>query len=216
MPTINLIASHRAEKKRIERLTRQLFFGLAASAGLFVSTGLYLTAARVQRAADLRDAEAHLQMLQPKLDRIAQVEKDKGILQPKVETLQTAKLNTLRWKAVFQVVSQSLPPDTYLNNLSATGTDDSTSIKLNGLTATQTLVGETMTRLNTNPLFDKIDLAFTQSSPVSSVDPTPRVTFEIGAHLRSLMPPKKDEKDDKNADAAKKTAQAGQRGANNG
>jgi Tfp pilus assembly protein PilN len=191
MPNINLIAARREEKKRLERLTRQLFFGLAGSVGVLALLGLYLTAQEFAINGEKREAEARMQTLQPKLDRIAQIEKDQQDLKPKVETLQDAKAATLRWRAVLQAVSQSVPAETWLSGLNTNGNAEDTTINLAGMTATQTLVGETMTRLGVHPLFDRIELKFTQTAPVTATDPTQRVAFEIAAHLRSL---KKEEK----------------------
>lgn len=203
MPNINLIAARREEKKRLERVTRQLFFGFAASLGIVFLLGTYLAARRLALGSDLADANAQLMKLQPTLDRIAEVEKQTGELKPKVETLQTAKLETLRWRSLFTVVSQSIPSNAWITSLSSTG-GDTGSIVLNGTANSQTLVGDTMTRLGSHPVFDKIDLAFTQSSGDTKTTVQP-VTFQINAHLRSTAPPK----DDSKKDATKKGAATG-------
>lgn len=191
MPNINLIAVRREEKKRLERMTRQLFFGLSGAIGLFAVLTLYLGARQLQVRSELADANEKMQKLQPVLDRIAQIEKDTSELSPKVETLESAKLNTLRWRAVLQVVSQSIPENTWLAGLSTAGTSEDTSINLAGMTSSQTMVGDTMTRLGTHPLFDKVDLKFTQTEAGAKPDdPIQRVRFEILAHLRSNEPAK--------------------------
>ncbi|MES2461951.1 MAG: PilN domain-containing protein [Armatimonadota bacterium] len=192
MPNINLIAARREEKKKLERVTRQLFFGFAASVGVTVLLGTYLTAARFSLNADLNDANAKMQKLQPTLDRIAEVEKQTNELKPKVETLQTAKLETLRWRSLFTVVSQSIPNSTWITSLSSTG-GDAGSITLNGTASSQTLVGDTMSRLGSHPVFDKIDLGFTQSSG-NPTDLVQSVTFQINAHLRPTVEKKDDTK----------------------
>jgi Tfp pilus assembly protein PilN len=194
MPNINLIAVRREEKKRLERLTRQLFFGLAGSVGVFVLLVLYLGAKRLTMMSDLREAEARMQSLQPKLDRIAQLEKDQDTIRPKVDTLQTAKTDTTRWRAVLQVISQSIPGDTWLSGLSTNVSGEDTTLSLSGTSASQSLVGETMTRIGSHPLFDRVDLRYTQAAPPTPGDPIIRVNFDIGAHLRSQAPPPADDK----------------------
>lgn len=186
MPNINLIAARREEKKKLERLTRQLFFGLAGSVGILVALGLFLTARELTMSNELSEAEARMATLQPKLDRIAQIEKDQTILQPKVQTLQDAKSETLRWRAVLQAVSQSIPGDTWLSGLSTAGNSEDTTINLAGISASQSMVGETMLRLSVHPLFDRVELKYTTTAPVTAQDPVQRVSFEIGAHLRGM------------------------------
>ena len=195
MPNVNLIAERREEKKKLERTTRQLFLGCAAAAGILITTVLYTGGRQLGLHSELASANARMQTLQPALDRIKAIEKDTTELTPKVETLQSAKIDTLRWRAIFQVVSESVAPTTSLSNLSATGKDDDTFLHLSGLTATQTAVGTTMTSLNNHPLFDRVDLKFTQSTQPTLTDPNPRVSFEIEAHLRYIGPPKSDKKD---------------------
>ncbi len=196
MPNINLIAARREEKKRLERITRQLFFGFAASVGVLIVLGTVLTARRLSLSSDLADANTQMLKLQPTLDRIAEVEKQTKELKPKVETLQTAKLETLRWRSLFTVVSQSIPNSTWITSLSSTGGDGG-MITLNGTANSQTLVGDTMTRLGTHPIFDKIDLGFTQSNGKPE-DLAQAVTFQINAHLRPAV----EKKDDKQKDGA--------------
>ena len=197
MPNINLIAERREEKKRWERITRQLFFGLAASVTAFVLMTLFMTAERLNRGSVLNETEAKMQKLQPKLEQIARIKKETGELTPKVETLQAARTNTQRWRAVMQVVSQAVPENTWLSGMSATGVGgDDTTINLVGITNTQTHVGETMTNLGSHPLFDRVELRYTQASVPAGGPPGDttgqRVQFEIGAHLRGA--PKKEEK----------------------
>ncbi len=204
MPNVNLIAERREEKKKLERTTRQLFFGCVAAAALFTCTVVYTGGRQLALRGELADANAKMQKLQPALDRIKQVEAETAIMTPKVETLQTAKLDTLRWRSIFQVVSEAVPPSTWLSNLSTTTTTDDTVLQLSGMATTQAAVGETMTHLNAHPLFDKVDLKFTQAQPITPLDPTQRVQFNIEARLRYIGPPKDDKKDKDNASGANK------------
>ena len=204
MPNINLIAARREEKKRLERTTRQLFFGFAASVGVMFLLGTYLGARRLALGADLADATAKMQKLQPTLDRIAEVEKQTGELKPKVDTLQTAKMETLRWRSLFTVISQSITESAWITSLASSGGDAGT-LTLNGTASSQTLVGSTMTRLGTHPVFDKVDLGFTQSGGNPN-DKVQSVTFQINAHLRPSIEKKDDTK--KKTGAPNQTASA--------
>lgn len=187
MPNINLIAARREEKKKLERITRQLFFGMAASVGLFILLATYLGAERLKLDSDLADAQEKMQKLQPTLDRISEIQKQTASLKPKVDQLEKAKTETMRWRALFTVVSQSIPDQAWVQTLSSTG-GDAGVITLTGVASSQSIVGDTMTRLGSHPLFDHIDLDHTQAT-ATNVDGTVRqVGFQIAAHLRPPAP----------------------------
>lgn len=207
MPNINLISARRAEKKKVELWTRQLFFGLSGSVGAFILLVSYLGVQRLSMAGELAQANELLRSLKPKKDRVQELKRDKEDLAPKVETLQKAKLDTLRWKALLQVVSQSIPPDTWLSSITASGTDTATVLRLNGFTATQTSAAQTVLNLQTHPLFEKVDIGFTNQVPGNPGDPTPRVNFEIDTTLKGSTPPKDDKKPGGTINAEKRQAE---------
>ena len=190
MPNVNLIAARRSEKKRLERTARHLFLGLTAEAAVLALLGGFLGIQQMSLRTAMTDADARLSQLQPTMDRIAQIERDTAELIPKVETLQQARTDTLRWRAMLQIVSQSVPQSVWLSGITAQTAGADATITIAGVAGSQTLVGETMTRLGSYPVFDRVDLRFTQmSAPQAGVsDSAQRVAFEIGAHLRSTAP----------------------------
>ncbi|GAB4458774.1 MAG: hypothetical protein OHK0029_20420 [Armatimonadaceae bacterium] len=194
MPNINLIAARRAEKKRLEQLTRQLFFGLSASVALFVGIVMYIGYQQVTMQGQLREAEEAMRRLQPKLDRIAEIETSIQDVAPRVDTLQKAKMDTLRWRALLQVVSQSIPNETYLTAITASGGEGATALRLSGYSTNQSLVGETILRLQTHPLFEKVDLDFTNTTPTNS-GRAPLVNFGISTTLRNATTGPEQKKD---------------------
>jgi Tfp pilus assembly protein PilN len=187
MPNLNLIAARREEKKRLERNTRRLFLGLVGTVASVLVLVSALGAQRLTLKAEQVQAEAKLEKLKPILDEISRIEKESAELKPKVETLQTAKADTLRWRAMYQVVSQSVPPSTWLAGMSSAAANGETILTLTGVAPSQTLVGECMTRLGRYPLFDKVELRFTQTAG-SPEDPVQRINFEIGARLTPTAP----------------------------
>jgi Tfp pilus assembly protein PilN len=210
MPNINLIAARRAEKKRLELLTRQLFFGLAGSLVVLLGVSSYVTFQQLSMQNELREAEEKMRILQPKLDRIAEIEDSIADVQPRVSTLKQAKVNTLRWRAVLQVISQSIPQSTWLTAVTASGSEGATSLRLSGYSDSQTLVGETMLRLQVHPLFQKVELDFTRSTPIPGANMSSkraeRINFGIVASLRNLAPMEDSQKkdDDKSINAEKR------------
>jgi Tfp pilus assembly protein PilN len=210
MPNVNLIAAHRDERKKIERIAGQLFIALGTSVGIFVLLGFYLAARHLSLNADMAAAEARMQKLRPILSEINRIDSERSSLLPKVETLENAKIDTLRWRAVFQLVAQSTPSDTWLSQLSSTEGEEP-KITLTGLTSSQTQVGQLMTNLQAHPLFAKVDLSYNQTLPPSPNDNVQRVQFEVVTILRSLRP--KEAPKDGTAPGSK-TAQAAQAGGN--
>jgi hypothetical protein len=69
------------------------------------------------------------------------------------------------------------------------GREDAQTVRLNGVTETQSLVGETMLRLNATKLYQSVDLHFTQSGKLGERD---TVEFEVAAHLPPAEKPKND------------------------
>ena len=187
MPNLNLIAARREEKKRLERMTRRLFLGMVGTVTSVLVLVSALGAQRLTLKSELAQANVKLAKLQPVLDEISRIEKEAAELKPKVETLQTAKADTLRWRALYQVVSQSVPASAWLSAMSSTAQNGETTLTLTGIAPSQTLVGECMTRLGQYPLFDKVELRFTQTAGAPE-DPVQRVNFEIGAHLTPTAP----------------------------
>ncbi|HVK04944.1 MAG TPA: PilN domain-containing protein [Armatimonadaceae bacterium] len=186
MPNINLISARREEKKRLETLTRQLFTGVAASAALLMLTGLYLGGRTLTLNGELASLNAEMLRLQPTLDRIAEVETETASLTPKVDTLEGARLSTLRWPTLFMAISQSLPSGTWLSNLTSTGGAEDTNLTLTGMTSSQTLVGQTMSQIQLHPIFGKADLTFSNTTNANTDDKVQRVQFEIKAQVRPV------------------------------
>jgi Tfp pilus assembly protein PilN len=160
---------------------------------------------------DLSRTKTRVAELQPTLEHIEEIKAETALLQPKISTLRTARADTLRWRALLQIVSQSIPSNAWLSGIaattpSATGTPDPNAdpsaaappavIAISGTAGSQTLVGETMSRLGSYPVFGQVDLRFTQidaatggAASADGVKSTPaRVKFEIGAQLKSSAP----------------------------
>jgi Tfp pilus assembly protein PilN len=209
MPNINLIAARREEKKKIERLTRQLFMGLVGTVGVLVLVMLYVTTRQFAARAALHDAEVKWEQVKPKLARIEELKKEKDSLAPKVKTLQEAKVETRRWRAVMLAVSQAIPQEAWISGLATAGGGQDMVINLTGVASSQSVVGETMTRIGQQPIFDGVELRITQVVPPPPGDNTKRFSFDIGAHLKpaAAEPEKKD---------STQKADAGTTGANGG
>lgn len=210
MPNVNLIAARRAEKKRLQNNTRRLFLGLAVEAVAVAALGTTLAIQQIEMAAALSSADARVARLQPALRQIEDIKAETAGLQPRIDTLRTARADTLRWRALLQIVSQSIPNDAWLSSITAaapvvTGPADPNAdpaaaappavVTISGTAGSQSLVGETMSRLGAYPVFGQVDLRFTQldapqqqGSVNAAAASSTRVKFEIGAQLKSSAP----------------------------
>jgi Tfp pilus assembly protein PilN len=190
MPSINMIAPRRAEKRRLERDMRrlaavillELVFG--ACLGGWFCTKLWTTSNR------LAEINTQLNKLQPKVEEIESNEAATAALKPKLDLLNQAKARTMRWYTTLDKLTMSMPSETYLTRIStvkSTPEDTAVNVNLNGVAPSQSRVGEAMIRLQNVPDFQTVDLHFTQKTTVGDL---PAVEFEIGAAMKPVDQPK--------------------------
>src|SRR5262249_35993865 len=83
---------------------------------------------------------------------------------------------------------RTVPRRAWLTSLSVDGgRDENQTVRLNGITDSQSTVGETMLRLNTTKLYQAVDLHFTQAGKFGGHD---TYEFEVAAHLPPVHKPK--------------------------
>lgn len=185
MANINLISSRRAERVRLARIAR----GLAVATIVVLTMGMgsagFMFGQIIMAGGSLAKAEAQMEKLRPVLDEIAASEQRQAQLKPKLETLTQAQVRTHRWWSVMEGFKRAIPNETWLTNMAVekNGDDDQT-VRINGITANQARVGETMYRLSQQQEFyKKVDLRFTQVSQ----DPLdPKVEFELAAQMNPV------------------------------
>ncbi|MEN6372066.1 MAG: PilN domain-containing protein [Armatimonadota bacterium] len=193
MPSINMIAPRRAEKKRLESNVRKLLLVIVVEAAVVVSIFTLMATRVIGTQSSITNLDRQLTKLQPTVDKIEGYEKSTKELAPKLEILNQAKSDTLRWCRVLNALSVSLPDKTWLTRISTTITTDNSDItmSINGVSADQSLVGQTMLRLHdTVADFSSVDLHYTQQTLVG---PTNAVEFEMAAGIK--LPKKADSKE---------------------
>jgi len=223
MPSINMIAVRREEKRRQEQNIRKLLSAIIGEIGLVVAVAFVMTARILVTQNEINRLNDRVRALQPSVTKIQDLQTQTAALLPKVQTLDGAKADTLFWYKNFYAVTMSLPPKTWLTSLAtgggpaaagitpgAAGGDDPT-LNLVGVAMSQAVVGETMLHMNQSPSLDHVDLAFVQQQKLGTAD---AVSFQMTVHLKpeasTFKPPVKG--DAKTADS--KTANA--KGADNG
>lgn len=196
MPSINMIATRRAERKKLERQVRMaaLIVLCMVVAGCGVLS--FMTARIYATDRSIKKLDKQLVSLQPTVKQIAEYEAETKKLQPRLELLADSREKTLLWYTIMQNLSRSMPANTWLIDVStnrtmqvssgpsaASGTQPQkpkVSLKLRGTSVSQMMVGETMLRLNKWPEFERVDLTYTQQGPREDLN---TVEFEINAQL---------------------------------
>ncbi|MGI6295201.1 MAG: PilN domain-containing protein [Armatimonadota bacterium] len=183
MPSINMIAPRRAEKRRLERAMRQLVMLILAEFVFVVALCGWVFTKTLTTRANIAELNAQLQTLAPKIKTIQELDNKTAKLKPKVDLLNQAMTRTMCWYNTLDRLTQSVPASTWLTRLSSSTAAGSKDLTLNiaGMTDEQARVGETMLRLHSNPDFKSVDLHYTQKGTQGSAQV---VEFEIGATLR--------------------------------
>jgi Tfp pilus assembly protein PilN len=190
MISVNMISARRAEHLRMLRWVRAL--GLAtmvAGAGMLV-VNIFVRAQIFETGASLNEVNQELSRLKPALDRLDQIQQARANLRPKLMVLDKAQSDTMRWYSVLVSLKRTVPTHAWLTSLNVEGgRDEAQTVRLDGVTESQSMVGETMLRLNATKLYQAVDLSYTQSGKLGDRD---TVQFEVAAHLPPAETPKND------------------------
>jgi Tfp pilus assembly protein PilN len=190
MISVNMISARRAEHLRMLRWVRALGLATMVAGGGMFTVNFVVRMQIFATGASLHAVEQDLTRLKPALDQLARVQQEREVLKPKLLTLDKAQADTTKWHQVLCSLRQTVPNRAWLTSLSVEGgREENQTVKLNGITETQSLVGETMLRLNATKLYQAVDLHFTQSGKVGEHD---TVEFEVAAHLPPVEKPKND------------------------
>jgi Tfp pilus assembly protein PilN len=193
MPNINLIAARRQEQKKIEQLSRMLFVGLLTSIGIVGLLGTYLVAQNVSLATEKRQLEGSLAKLKPVLNEIKDLEDQRDQMQPKVETLEIAQMETKRWCAYLEAVATALPRGAWLNSMNSTignNAEDPALIQLSGVAESHEIVAETIRNLEKQrPLLQNATLKSERNLPPANGQTVSGKNFDIQTSLASVVIP---------------------------
>ena len=193
MPSINMIALRREEKRQQEQNARKLLYSIAGEVGVVLAVASVMTARILVTEGHISDLGDRLAKLRPQVAQIQSLQAQTAALQPKVDTLDGAKADTLFWYNNFYAVADSLPAKTWLTSLGTTagaagpGTTPGTAagtdpaLNLSGVAMSEAAVGQSMLRMNQSPRLDHVDLSFVQSQKIGPAD---AVSFQMTVHLK--------------------------------
>ncbi len=199
MPSINMIAARREEKRRGERTLRKLLYGITGEVGVVILVSFVLVGRILVTQGQVGELSDKLTKLKPGVTRIQDLQSQTAALVPKVETLDGAKADTLFWYSGFYAVTTSLPAQTWLTSLgtsttlasadaptpgAASGTDPTLSVS--GVAMTQDAVGAAMLKMNQSQALDHVDLAFVQQQKLGEAN---TVSFQMTVHLKPEAAP---------------------------
>jgi len=190
MPYINMIFARTAEKRKLEERVRIAILLVLGSIVIGLGIVSFMTARVYSTGKDIERVNDQLAKVQPIVDSIGQYENDTSKLMPRLQLLTESRDQTLQWCNALQDIGRDMADKTWLASLTTTTRIDpavggqpaqtSTMINMRGVSATQSLVGETMLRLNQSPLFKAVNLDFTQKKPASDID---ALDFAINVQL---------------------------------
>ncbi len=182
MANINLISARRAERVRLIRLAKGLLVAVVVAGAMGMGILGFTTAQLVLARAAIAETERRLKDLEPVMREIRAAEAEQRALQPKLVTLREAKDRTQRWFDITEGLKRAVPAETWLTSLSVeNGSDNSRTLRINGVTVNQSRVGETMYRLTQQTdYYEKVDLRYTQTTRAEERE---NVEFELAAKL---------------------------------
>jgi Tfp pilus assembly protein PilN len=190
MISVNMISARRAEHLRMLRWVRALgLTTMVVGAGMLV-VNIFVRAQIFATGASLNAVNQELSRLKPALDRLDQIQQARANLRPKLMVLDKAQSDTRRWYRVLVSLKRTVPTHAWLTSLNVEGgRDEAQTVRLDGVTESQSMVGETMLRLNATKLYQAVDLSYTQSGKTGDRD---TVQFEVAAHLPPAENPNND------------------------
>ncbi len=191
MANVNLISGRRADRVRMNRVSRALLMALVGTVTVGLGGVTFMLGQWVVANGRIDHTEKQLEVLKPILTEIEAAKGEREQLMPRLTTLTEAQKQTTRWHGMMEGLKRAIPEQTWLTNLTVERTAEGpTAIKLNGITIDQTRVGETMLRLSQQQEFyTAVDLRYTAESRTSDQD---NVEFELAAQLNLPKPPKKE------------------------
>ena len=189
MANVNLISARRAERVRLTKISKGMLVATVGVSALGLVAVLFVGGQVIATRARVAEADRELEKLRPIISEMESDQRERAVLLPKLATLTEAQLQSRRWFGMMEGFKRAVPEQTWLTNVSVERAGENQTLKVNGVTANQSRVGETMYRLSQQPdFYKKVDLRYTQTLKSEGTD---NVEFELAAQL-NLPEPKKE------------------------
>jgi len=189
MANVNLISARRAERVRLTKISKAMLVATLGVSALGLVGVLVVGGQVIATRGQVADADRELEKLRPIISEMEADQRERAVLLPKLATLTEAQVQSRRWFGMMEGFKRAVPEQTWLTNVSVERAGENQTLKVNGVTANQSRVGETMYRLSQQPdFYKKVDLRYTQTLKSQGSD---NVEFELAAQL-NLPEPKKE------------------------
>ena|SRR5438874_905942 len=183
MPLINLIAEQRAQLRNQGKKARIWFFAFAGTACMGAASVGFLFLRAESLGSEISSLQTKALELKPFEDAIAKNQKMLADLKPRLETLNTARMDTQRWSRILGHISLVMPDNTWLTSVAAQQGSDQTKpveIAWTGMTTDQNLVGDLMLRMQKSIDLQNVQLRYTETKRTSTGE---GVEFQIASEV---------------------------------
>jgi Tfp pilus assembly protein PilN len=182
MPIINLIETQILAKKREEsqlRISKYTLIGTTTIVGL---SYFFLAAQGVGLNGQLNEVEAKLKKTRPLQEQIDALKKEESNLDPRLQTLQNARLLTNRWANLLGHLAVNTPSEVWLTSFRSIATDPEKPIHItfNGVGRSQTDVSEMVMRTQNAQDLESVNLVGSQEKLFEKVSGT---EFEMSGDI---------------------------------
>ncbi len=168
---LNLVRRRQEERRRLERIIRQLFWTCVfVLAGLILYV-LYSFVHIYSLQGDRRELEAKVEGLTPLVRHVDSLQKEIDSLSPLVQFIQGCRMDVLQWEGLFWELGRLLPSGVWLVSVAFSPLDEkSLKVDLNGRALNYSQVGEFMMRIQASGNYQDVSLKSSGLTPVGGRD----------------------------------------------
>ncbi len=152
-------------------------FALIAVAGLLVAFSIIQTMQVARLKADIAHAREEAEKLRPQIQTIQELTKKREELTRRLNVIASLDKNRLWRVKLVDELSRCVPDHLWLSNYEEIGPDQ---VKIEGITFSNLLVADFMSRLEASPLYGDIDLVVAEKG---QIDQRNVVKFTITAKM---------------------------------
>ncbi len=176
MIRVNLLPKERVRRAVISPRT-VILAGFAVLVVILIAFTLYLNARNSRLARESAQVQVEIDALRPQVARVQDLERSIAELREKQQLLAQLEAARVPWQTVLTEISQVIPRDVWLTQLSAT---QDGAVTLQGRGLSYSTVARFMLNLDASPFFDTVDLSNISKTKVGSRDV---VQFSLTARL---------------------------------
>lgn len=181
MIRINLLPREERQTKRSFQLPKMAaivpVLALVGVAALFGSFSVIQTLQVGRLKADIARARADAEKLRPQIQTIQELTQKREELQRRLGVISTLDKNRLWRVKLVDELSRCVPEHLWLASYEEVGTDQ---VKIDGVTFSNLLVADFMSRLEASPLYGEVDLVVAEKG---TIDQRNVVKFTVTAKM---------------------------------